>query len=167
MKTVRAEVNRLKFVVLLVGFALGILIGAVLPARAQLVSWYSRDSWVVGDNEVDFLPSYPNAALAAALNVGGRIMHPDRPFTVRAVSIAETVAGGGGAGSTVVTVTDGTNNCTATLACSNGVGRYRIATAGACSFAKGANLSASVTTAGCTTTQPTASSLIVSGRWEQ
>lgn len=164
--------SRTKIVAFAFGLALGGLLFAILPAGAAFSVLHSRDSWVTADNDIDFLPSYPNAALAAALGVGGRVTTAELPFTIRAVSFRVTVAGGGGGGTTVVTVTDGTNTCTATLLCTTSavIGTYRVATAAGagrgCKYGRGVALTASVTTAGCTTTQPTVSSLIVMGRWD-
>lgn len=169
--TTRTGTNRF---VLLIGVAVfAFVLGFLQPTFAQLASFYSRDSWIVTEDDRALIPAYPNAALAAALAVGGYKGHPDRPFTVKAASFRVSVAGGGGGGSTVVTVTDGTNTCLATLLCttSAAAGVYRVATTNGagtgCSYAKGAGITASVTTAGCTTTQPTVNSLLVLGRWEE
>jgi hypothetical protein len=63
-----------------------------------------------------------------------------------------------GAGNTVLRISDGTNNCDATLSCTtvnNTTGAKAATPTGTCTFATGATLTASVQTAGCATTQPT------------
>lgn len=85
-------------------------------------------------------------------------------------------ASGGGAANVVITVTDGTNTCTATFACA-GSGDAQLAGTGAkvvsvvdgagtgCTYAPGARVLASVTTGGaCTTTQPQFLNLEILGR---
>lgn len=100
-----------------------------------------------------------NLALAAATDLGG--YKASRPLTVVEVSGKVSVIGGGGAGTTVINISDGTNSCTATFACTDtaslGVKQAAmVAGVGTgCSFAPGALLSAAVSSAGCTTTQPT------------
>lgn len=111
-----------------------------------------------------------DATLAASTGFSGRVL----PRAVKIVRVSGLVlaAGGGGAGNSVVTITDGTNSCTATIACSGTTGTLVVVSAtlatGAgtgCNFAAGASVYASVTTAGCTTTQPNLN-LNFLGKWQ-
>lgn len=95
-----------------------------------------------------------------------------RPLTITKVSGMNAGVSGGGAGSSVITFTDGTNICTATVACTttqSGQGGHVIlalanVSGAGCSYPANATITATVTTAGCTTTQPT---LLMNfyGRW--
>jgi hypothetical protein len=89
-----------------------------------------------------------------------------RAFTITAFNGGVTSASGGGAANTVITLTDGTNVCTATIPCnsappagSSSTGGIRIAGVNGagtgCVYPSSACITGSVTTAGCTTTQPT------------
>lgn len=116
--------------------------------------------------------SHNNPMLSSG-DLGGRLLPPSRGFIVRAVGVRIVTASGGGAGNTVVRITDGTSNCDATLACtvSQSAGVYRsgqtsgFTLSGACSFSPGASVRAIIQTAGCTTTQPTAVNFDVFGDW--
>lgn len=112
--------------------------------------------------------SHASAALLGGYAMPGAnsIGATKRPFTFTALSGAITVASGGGAGTTVITLTDGTNTCTFTIPCnsappagSNATGGIRIAATNGsgtgCVYPPGAIVTASVTTGTCTTTQPT------------
>ena len=88
------------------------------------------------------------------------------PVTVRSVSIYQSSAGGGGAGSTVVRITDGTNNCDATFACSTTTGTNAALTAsttGACTFTRGAAILVGFSASSCTTSQPGIRSIVATG----
>ena len=110
------------------------------------------------------------STLAAALGLGGHVL-PAHPCKITAVSVNVSIVSGGGAGNTVITLTDGTNTCTATLACAttSATGAYRIVTANGagsgCAYPANAKIVASVTTAGCTVTQPTITNLEVIGQF--
>lgn len=116
---------------------------------------------------------YTAPAGLAAVNsaLGGYAISPARGFRITAVGMRVTSASGGGAGNTVISIGDGTNTCTATLPCatSQTTGTYRVTGAGGggtgCSFAANAKLLATVTTAGCTTTQPTFNTVHFVGEW--
>ncbi len=165
--------NRTKILAFALGFALGAFL--LRPALAQLGSsaLFSRDQWVIAANEVPLIPAYPNAALAAALAVGGYKGHPDVAYQLKAASFRVSVGSTGGGTNSIVTVTDGTNTCTFTLPCTTSAtaGVYRVAAANGagtgCLYGYGAGITASVTTAGCTTTQPTVNSLVVVGRLDE
>jgi hypothetical protein len=115
-----------------------------------------------------------NNPLASSGDLGGKLLPTARGFVVRSVGVRIVTGSGGGAGNTVLRITDGTNNCDATLACSvsQAAGTYRsdqtasFALSGACVFAAGAAVRATVQTAGCTTTQPTAVNFDVMGDWQ-
>jgi hypothetical protein len=102
---------------------------------------------------------------------------PAQAFTVTAITGYASVASGGGAANTVMTLTDGTNTCTVTIPCNtpppagtSTAGLVRVsAVNGAgtgCVYAASAAITASVTTAGCTTTQPTFKNLDIVGKWQ-
>lgn len=97
-------------------------------------------------------------------------------FTLTALSGQVTSASGGGAANTVITATDGTNTCTFTIPCNSNVpagsqntGAFRVAAANGagtgCVYANAAGITTSVTTAGCTTTQPTVGGSL-EGKWQ-
>lgn len=118
--------------------------------------------------------SATRAALASPGQGWGHYRLPSgRTFTVTAILPGVSTAGGGGAGTVVWTLTDGSNNCTATFTCSGGdaisdmasTGAKRAATAGTCTFPVGAGLTLSVTAAGCTSTQPAINTTLVVGYW--
>lgn len=103
-----------------------------------------------------------NIALANGTDLGGIVLPAD-PATITAASMKVSIAGGGGGGTTVLTLSDGGGNtCTATFTCAATAtpAVYRVAaangTGNGCRFAPSAVVSGSVSTAGCTTTQPTA-----------
>jgi hypothetical protein len=105
------------------------------------------------------------ASLAGTNPVGGYSLAAGRTLLVSAVTGRVTTASGAGAGSTVVTLSDGTNTCTATLLCtaSNSTASpaaivgFTIANGAGtgCRFVGPASIAATTSTAGCTTTQPT------------
>lgn len=116
---------------------------------------------------------YRNAALSASLSLGGKTFPGDRGACIDSAEFVLSVAGGGGAGNTVATVTDGTNTCTFTWPCSttsvaDGKAKLVSATNGVgsgCCYAAGKQVTATITTAGCTTTQPTAMFVQFLGKW--
>lgn len=123
----------------------------------------------VPQREEVLIPAHIGAAVAASGNYGGGVQAD--PVTVQAITMRVSTGGGGGAGNVVVRVSDGTNNCDATFACTGtGVtqvgasGPKRAATTGACTFAASALLTVSVPTAGCTSTQPAVQNLAVLGK---
>ncbi len=143
---------------------------------ASPVAWVYADGTIGSTNEQIIIPWWFNAAAAtgscpatgtgcAGHTVGAH------PVIITAVTGYVSVVGGGGAGNTVLTITDGTNTCTATFACAsvtNSTGTKRVATANGagtgCVYAANAALSAYVSTAGCTTTQPTFRNIDIVGK---
>lgn len=117
------------------------------------------------------LYSFTSGLQALYVSIGGYVLPSARGFTITGMTVRVTTASGGGAGNTIWTVTDGTNTCTVTMPCatSQSTGSYRFAAANGsgtgCVYAPGASLSASVSTAGCTTTQPTIGTFAVLGSW--
>lgn len=101
----------------------------------------------------------------AAGTIAGWKAPPDRAIVLTRLTAYISGASGGGAGSTTIRVSDGTNNCDAVLPCAstNSTGPKDAAFAGACSFAPGAALTLSCTATTCTTTQPTAQTLDIHG----
>lgn len=121
------------------------------------------------DPETLLWTTYRNTALTVSMSLAGRVLPAARGFRIEAVAMNVNTSSSG-AGNTVITVTDGTNACTATFACLNTTtGPRRVSTvtsAGAgCQFAAGATVTASVTTAGCATTQPSPMFVEFLGRW--
>jgi hypothetical protein len=112
-------------------------------------------------------------ALASAAPLGGYTLPTGRGYTVTAITLVTAAASGGGAGNTVITLTDGTNTCTVTATCAStqpaAPVSLRIAaahgTGAGCAFPASASVTASVTTAGCTTTQPGIRYLSFVGNW--
>lgn len=115
-------------------------------------------------------------SMSSAQVLGGRALPASHAFVIQHVGMRVVVVSGGGAGSSVVTLTDGTNTCTATFACTGSgltatgdAGAKRVATANGagsgCAFPAGARITASVTTAGCTTTQPSFTNMDFIGNW--
>lgn len=110
-------------------------------------------------------------ALSSSADLGGYKLPTERGFTIEGVTIKVSTLSGGGAGNTVITITDGTNTCTATFTCATtqAAGPHRAVMANGagtgCAYPAGAAISASVTTAGCTTTQPTARTIEFVGDW--
>ncbi len=139
------------------------LLAAPALSSAQTLSLPYRAA-----SEAPLWGAWPNAALAAAAGLGGAVL-PPKTTTVTRVTLYVSGAGGGGAGTTVVTLTDGTNTCTATFPCTqtNALGAYSAAAVngagGGCRYAPSSAVTASVTTAGCTTTQPSATSVTFVG----
>lgn len=122
--------------------------------------------WTPGDDLL--CASHRNGTLASGGALCGVRLPPARSFELQSLSIWTIApAGGGGAGSSVIRFTDGTNNCDFTLACSasSTPSTFRLTGAGACTFPAGASVTATVTTAGCTTTQPTMVNALALGRW--
>jgi hypothetical protein len=128
----------------------------------------------VPEREQVIWSTWPVAALAASSDVGGICLPASEGARLTAMSIRVTGASGGGAGDTVLTATDGTNTCTFTFPCTSAAGgtgtnprTLRAAGVNAagtgCTYARGACIAATVTTAGCTTTQPTLRTLAVQG----
>ncbi len=142
------------------------LICALLVPLAGSAQGVVRRSVTVPDQEI-LLPGYRGAAMTAAATLGYRNM-PARACVVRGVQATLTTLSGGGAGNTVVNITDGTSTCVATWTCvATGAGYgIKVATlSGTCTFPAGAALSTSVATAGCTTTQPTFTTVLITGNW--
>jgi hypothetical protein len=138
------------------------LLGTV--ASATLVTSYSAPL-----PRVVLFPVYGIAGLAGGTVLGSTSLPDSRGFTIQTAEIHVYGASGGGAGNTVLTWTDGTNSCTGTWACTatNSTGNKQGALAGTagsgCTFPAAAVVSASVTTAGCTTTQPSVRNLLAWG----
>jgi hypothetical protein len=108
-----------------------------------------------------------NGALNTGTSLGGYVLPSDRGATFAAFTTIVYSASGGGAGNSVVRISDGTNNCDATMPCtdSQSTTAKRYAMTGTCAFAAGAALSYSVTTAGCTTTQPSVRNITFVVKW--
>jgi hypothetical protein len=100
-------------------------------------------------------------AAASAVTLGGHMLGAGQGFSLNSVTLYVSSVGGGGAGSTIVRVTDGTNTCDTTFLCTttNSTGVKRVngtGTAGnGCLFAASAAITYSITASTCTTTQPT------------
>lgn len=134
-----------------------------LPAQAQVY----RDNQP-GVEQILFNRSI--GAASAAFSIGGR--HLPRAVRISRVEAFIVTISGAGAGNTVITITDGANTCTATMTCvaSSSLGMSQMTLAdgagSGCSYATNADLTASVTTAGCTTTQPGINTLSFFGIWK-
>ncbi len=143
---------------------------------ASPVAWVYADGTVGNATEKIIIPWWFNAAAATGTCPAtgtGCVGHTvgAHPVTITAVTGYVSVASGGGAANTVITITDGTNTCTATFACNtvtNTTGTKRVATVNGagtgCVYAASAALSAYVSTAGCTTTQPTFRNIDIVGK---
>lgn len=140
-------------------------VGQISSASSHtLLTWYFNAAAATG------------ACPATGTGCVGHVL-PAQPFTVTGITGYASVASGGGAANTVLTVTDGTNTCTVTIACNvappagtSTAGALNVAAANGagtgCAFPASATLTASVTTAGCTTTQPTLRNLDLVGSWK-
>lgn len=123
----------------------------------------------VAAQEFPVIVAWPNAAMAGATKTGGFVVGSAATTLTRASFNVTSASGGGAAANTVITATDGTNTCTFSLPCttSNATGAFSVAgvngSGTGCAFAASAALTASVTTAGCATTQPTVSTLTILG----
>lgn len=114
-----------------------------------------------------------NAATTGACpNTGsgcaGLKLPSDRGFRVTAVAGHVMTASGGGAGISTWRVSDGSNNCDCTVACSltNTAGPQRAETCtGTCTFAPGSVVQLNLQASTCTTTQPTWKNIQVVGKW--
>lgn len=117
--------------------------------------------------EVALATAWINNTLSATVFVTGYVLPPDRGFTVTSLVAWITTVGGGGAGNTVIRVTDGTSNCDCTLPCAttDSTGVKRWACTGSCVYPPAAAITSSVTTAGCTTTQPGVKPITIVGNW--
>lgn len=104
-----------------------------------------------------------NGAVSAATWTGRTLA---QPVVVTGMVAVQSIASGGGAGSTTFRVSDGTNHCDAVLPCTtSGTTGVRVLTvSGTCSFAAGVTLTLAVSASGCTTTQPTIRGLTAVGR---
>lgn len=134
------------------------------PTEHTLTSWWLNAAAATG------------ACPATGTGCVGHVL-PAQPFTVTGITGFASVASGGGAATTVVTITDGTNTCTVTIPCNTAppagtstAGLVRVAGVNGagtgCVYAASASLTASVTTAGCTATQPTFKNLDIVGKWQ-
>jgi hypothetical protein len=134
------------------------------PTEFTLISWWFNAAAATG--------SCPATGTGC---IGHKL--PAQAFTVTGVTAYASIASGGGAANTVLTITDGTNTCTATIPCNSAppagtsaAGLVRVSTANGagtgCVYAASAGLTFSVTTAGCTTTQPTLKNIDVVGKWQ-
>lgn len=120
---------------------------AAPEAVAQGVSKPRRD-------EVLLLTRTVNTTVAAAAYAGVQV--GARSMTVAAVTTHVSVVSGGGAGSTVFRLADGTNTCDCALTCvaSQGTGAKRATCSGGCTFPPAALVTMSVASTTCTTNQP-------------
>lgn len=99
---------------------------------------------------------------------GGHKLPADQGVTVTSVTAYVSVVSGGGASNTVFRISDGSNNCDATITCAStqSTGSKRIdgaSLSGTCSFAAGSALTFAVQSSGCTTSQPAIKQLEVNG----
>lgn len=80
--------------------------------------------------------------------------------------VTASTASGGGAGTTLFRFTDGTNACDAALLCTDSQNTntaYTLTPTGACSWVKGAALTASIVSSTCTSTQPSLRNVVATG----
>lgn len=123
----------------------------------------------VAASEHTLTVSYRNAALGAGVILGGHVLPSTRPFTVSGVTWRNSAAAATATGTMTLRVSDGTNNCDASVTCTGtdvtATGIKRNASAGACTFAPSAALTVSVAVA-CGTAQPTVQNLDVVGYWQ-
>lgn len=147
-----------------VGGTLGVTGLLSSPTEHTLSSWYFNAAAATGS-----CPATGTGCIGHQL--------PAQAFTVTGITGFASVASGGGAANTVITVTDGTNTCTVTIPCNvappagtSTAGLVRIAGVNGagtgCVYAASASLTYSVTTAGCTATQPTFKNLDLLGKWQ-
>jgi hypothetical protein len=147
-----------------VGGTLGVTGLLSSPTEHTLSTWYFNAAAATG--------SCPATGTGC---IGHRL--PAQAFTVTGITGFASVASGGGAANTVITVTDGTNTCTVTIPCNSAppagtsaAGLVRVAGVNGagtgCVYAANASLTYSVTTAGCTATQPTFKNLDLVGKWQ-
>ena len=140
------------------------LVALPLAASAQGVKRDQRPP-----PEVTIASPHPGAAVTAGMVLGGYVVG-ERPLQFTAIIPHVSTASGGGAGTTVFQVSDGTNLCTSTFTCTStqATGSKRVATANAggtgCIFAPGATLIFTVSATGCTTTQPNVRNVVFVGR---
>jgi hypothetical protein len=130
----------------------GALAALLLPVAAAAQGLKPGDGY---RPDVVFTFSNPSIAIGA---VTYQVFVAPWPATVQRLHVMVGVASGGGAGSTVFRVSDGTNHCDATLLCTDSAvpnTPRTLTPTGSCIFARGATLSFSVTATTCTTTQPT------------
>jgi len=118
--------------------------------------------------EVALFSIYQNSAgttTCPATRCWGVKLGPDA-WTVTGVSIYVSSASGGGAGTTIYRVSDGTSTCDCTFACADTgtTGGKRASCTGTCSFAGSSVLALTVGGSSCTTTQPTTLNVTVLGR---
>lgn len=134
------------------------------PTEHTLLTWFLNAAAATG------------ACPATGTGCAGHLL-PAQAFTVTGITGFASVASGGGAANTVLTVTDGTNTCTVTIPCNSAppagtstAGLVRVAAANGagtgCVYAASAALTVSITTAGCTTTQPTLRNIDLVGKWQ-
>lgn len=110
------------------------------------------------------LPMLLWSRAGSTANLNAWLGGANAPAGLRITHASGQVSGtsGGGAGNTVVTISDGTNTCLVTWTCvstniatgASVAASVADGTGTGCTFAAGASLRATVTTAGCTTTQP-------------
>lgn len=145
--------------------AFGLIVGAfVAHANVQRPGVKTEEIvWPIG---------HVNAmALSSSVQLGGRkFTGTGYVLTNISVRVPSGYASGGGAGNTVITATDGSNTCTFAIPCSvsQSSGVYTVAGANGsgtgCAYGGTAGVAASVTTAGCTTTQPSFNALLFLGK---
>lgn len=141
------------------------MVVALLPVRkeAQGVQRSKREP------EATLVALQPNSALVGGGTWGSlRIpATPGRSITATTASMHVFSASGGGAGSTVVRVSDGANHCDFSVACTstNSQGEKTATGTGSCTFAPGASISVTINATTCTTTQPSVRNITVFGRW--
>lgn len=152
--------------------ALCVAVAVVGIVMAPAVCWAQGVARPIVAPEETLVPGWRGSAITASLNLGGYRLPPERGATVKAVTMHVYVVGGGGAGSTVIRITDGTNVCDASFSCSAtdltgtaSAGAKRVSVSGACSFPPGASLVMSVNATTCTSTQPSVTTVSAVGRW--
>jgi hypothetical protein len=153
-------------------------VGTTLGVTGKLTA----TTWIASASSHTLTTWWLNAAAATGacpVTGTGCVGHvlPAQAFTVTGITGYASVASGGGAANTVITVTDGTNTCTVTIPCNSAppdgtstAGLVRVSgVAGVgtgCVYAASAAITASITTAGCTATQPTFKNLDLVGKWQ-
>lgn len=106
---------------------------------------------------------------AVAGDTIGAYKLPAHAYTVNQTLIQVQGTLGSGTGNTVIRVSDGTNNCDATCACSscsNTIGSKRPTMSGTCAFAANAALTVTINSTNCSTANPGIWNVAVEGIWQ-
>jgi hypothetical protein len=108
-----------------------------------------------------------NGSVGTGANVFAAAKTPtDRGVVITSVAMYVFTGGGGGAGTTVLHVTDGTSTCVATFLCTDtsGTGTKSGTLSGTCTFGANKWITIGVNASTCTTTQPSARNMIAMAR---